>query len=157
MPGKVTLTILDHSNETSRVGFHLPDMSAANYEAVSGDGVGQSVGELRLALNPLILGNHLRRTVVSDLYLDAATLPTNGAAQRERKARFTYRDTVNARLGAFEIPTFDSETYATPGTDVLDITQTDIAAMITAVETHAVSRDGNAIEVLSGQIVGRNI
>lgn len=157
MPGKATFSILDHSNEVSSMGAYLPDITAANYEAVTGDGAGQSVGEIRLAMNPLILGNHLRRTVTSDVYADVATLPANGAAQRERKARFTYRDTVNARLGSFEVPTFDSETFATPGTDVLDLTDATLAAFVTAMETHAVSRDGNAIQIVSAQIVGRNI
>lgn len=156
MPGLVNYTILDSSNETSRVSFHLPDITAANYEGATGDGIGESVGEVRLALNPLILGNHLRRTVTSDVYVDAAVLPAAGA-MREIKARFTYRDTVNARLGSFEVPTFDAATYGTQGTDILDLTQTDLAAFVTAVETHMRSRDGNTIQIVSGEIVGRNI
>lgn len=156
MPGHVNFSILDSSGETSRVGFHLTDINAANYEGATGDNVGQSVGDLRIAMNPLILGNHLKRTVVSDVYTDAAVLPPAGA-MREIKARFTYRDTVNARLGSFEVPTFDAATYGSQGTDILDLTQAGLAAFVTAVEAAAVSRDGNAIQIVTGEVVGRNI
>lgn len=156
MPGHVNFSILDSSGETSRVGFHLNDINAANYEGTTGDLPGQFVGELRLAMNPLILGNHLKRTVVSDVYTDPATLPAPGA-MREIKARFTYRDTVNARLGSFEVPTFDSASYASQGTDVIDLTQADLAAFVSAVESSTVSRDGNGIQIVSAEVVGRNI
>lgn len=156
MPGKVNFSILDSSDEVGRVAFHLPEMTNANYEAVSGDAALESVGALRLALNPLILGNHLRRTVTSDIYIDAAVLPAPGA-MREIKALFRYRDTVNARIGTFEVPTFDAASYASQGTDVLDLTQADLAAFVTAVETHARSRDGNSIQVINAEVVGRNV
>lgn len=157
MPSKVTFSILDFSNETSTVGIWLPQLSSANFDIVSGDAVGENVGDLRVAMNGLILGNHLRRTVVGVVHNDVATLPTDASAQRERKVRIVYRDTVTTELGAIEIPTADYDALATQGTDVVDITAGAMATFVTALENNAVSRDGNAIQVVSAQLVGRNI
>lgn len=157
MSGKVTYTILDYSNETSTVTFHLGDLTAANYDARTGDGVGQSVGDIRIAMNALIAGNHLRRTVTAEQYVDTAVLPSDPTAQREIKARFTYRDTVTGELGSFELPTADLNVLAQQGTDVIDLEEVAVAAFVTAVEANAFSRDGNAIEIVSGQIVGRSL
>lgn len=157
MPSHVSFAILDHSNETSRVGFYLPLLTSANFDAVAGDDVGENVGAIRLAMNPLIIGNHLRRTVTAVVYQDVATLPTDPNAQRERKARFTYRDTVLGELGSFELPTADNSVLAQQGTDVIDLEEIAVAAFVTAVEANAVSRDGNPIQIVSAQLVGRNI
>lgn len=152
----VTYTILDNSNETSSVRFYLPELSGANFDANVDDTTG-AVGLIRLAMNSLIEGNHLRRTVTAAVYEDGATIPASGWAQREIKAQFTFRDTVTAETGTFEIPTFDAGTYAESGTDVLDLEEVGIAAFVAAVEANAVSRQGNAIEIVTGRIVGRNI
>lgn len=157
MPAKVNFSILDNSGETGRVSFWLPDVTGANYDTVAADLVGGNIGDIRLAMNPLILGNHLRRTMTSEIYTDTAVLPASGFAMREVKARFTYRDTVTAELGSFEIPTFDAGSHATAGTDVLDLTGGDLAAFVSAVEANARSRDGNAIEIVSAILVGRNV
>lgn len=152
----VTFTILDNSNETSSVRFYLPEMDNTNFEGTVNDTTG-AVGLIRLAMNALIEGNHLRRTVTAAVYEDAATLPASGWAQREIKAQFTFRDTVTAETGTFEIPTFDAGTFAESGTDVLDLEEIGLAAFVAAVEANAVSRQGNAIEIVSARIVGRNI
>ncbi len=154
---KVTFSILDKSNEVGRVGFYLPEMDGANYETVSSDLVLGNVGDIRLAMNDIILGNHLRRVVTSDIYEDSAVLPASGFAQREFKAQFTYRDTVTAETYTFEVPTFDTGTYAQDGTDVLDLSSGNLLAFKNAVEGNAVSRNGNAIEIVSARIVGRSI
>lgn len=153
----VTYSILDHSNEVGRTRVYLPEITGANFDTVAGDDALENVGAIRLAMNALILGNHLKRNVLAAVYVDAATLPASGAAQRETKAQFTYRDTVTGDTYTLEIPTFDSETFAVQGTDNLDLTNISIAAFVTALETYAVSRNGNAIQVLSGRIVGRNV
>jgi len=157
MPALVTFSILDYSNETSRVGLYLPELTPGNYDSVTGDQVGESVGDIRVAMNALIAGNHLRRTVTAVTYNDTATLPTDPNAQRERKARFVYRDTVNGELGSFELPTADNSVLAQAGTDVIDLEEVAVAAFVAVVEANAVSRDGNAIEIQSAQLVGRNI
>ena len=155
---KVTFSILDKSNEVGRVGFYLPDMDNTNYETVSSDLVLGNVGDIRLAMNDIILGNHLRRSVTSDIYEDAATLPASGFAQREFKAQFTYRDTVTAETFTFEVPTFDTGTYAQDGTDELNLADGgNLEAFKDAVEANAVSRNGNAIEIVNARIVGRSI
>lgn len=157
MTSKVNFAILDNSGETSSVGFYLPDLTPANYAATVDDSLGGVVGDIRLAMTPLILGNHLRRTVTAAVFNDGGTLPTSGFAQRELKARFSYRDTVNGELGSFEIPTADLDVLAQQGTDVIDLEELAVAAFVLVVEASCVSRDGNAIEIVSAQIVGRSL
>lgn len=155
--GKVTFTILDYSGESSTVSFYTPAITSGNYDAIVNDGVGGAVGDLRIAMNALIAGNHLRRIVNAETFNDTAVLPTDPNAQREIKARFVYRDTVNGELGSFEIPTADLTVLAQQGTDVIDLAGTEVAAFVSAFEADFRSRDGNAVEVQSGQIVGRSI
>lgn len=152
----VNFSILDYSNEVSRVGFYLPQLSAANYDAVVDDLAGGVVGDMRLAMNALIKGNHLRRQVTAEVFQDAATLPGDPYAQRELKGRFSYRDTVNGELGSFEIPTIDLDVVGQQGTDVIDLEEVAVAAFVAVVEANCVSRDGNAIEITSAEVVGRS-
>lgn len=153
---KVTFSILDYSNEVSTVGFYLPTLNAGNYAAIVGDGVGEAVGDIRIAMNALIKGNHLRRTVTAETFNDAATLPADPYAQRELKGYFEYRDTVTGELGSFELPTVDLDVVGQQGTDVIDLEEVSVAAFVAVVEAECVSRDGNPIEITSARVVGRN-
>lgn len=154
---KVTYNILDYSGETSRVGFYLPELSPANYAGIVDNTLGGSVGNLRIAMNTLITGSQLRQTVTAETFIGVATLPADPNSQREIKGRFVYRDTVNGELGSFELPTIDLGIVAQQGTDVIDLEEILVAAFVLVFEAEAVSRDGNAVEVISGQVVGRNI
>lgn len=154
---KVTFSILDYSNEVSTVGFYLGTISSANYDSVVNDGPGGAVGDIRLAMNGIISGNHLRRTVNAETFNDAAVLPTDPYSQRELKGYFEYRDTVTGEVGSFEVPTIDLDVVGQQGTDVIDLEEIAVAAFVTAVEANAVSRDGNAIEITSARVVGRSI
>lgn len=156
MPSKVTFQILDYSGETGSVGFWLPTLTAANFDANVNDTVGGAVGDLRIAMNALINGNHLQRTVNAATFKDTAVQPTDPYAQREIKGRFVIRDTVTAELGSFEIPCIDLSVVAQQGTDVIDLEEVAVAAFVAVLEADYVSRDGNPIEVVSAQIVGRS-
>lgn len=94
-------------------------------------------------------------TVVQD-EVDNLTPPASQFAQRESKWLVTYTDDVNGDIGQFEIPTADLLVLA-PGGDVADTGNAQVAAFITALNTHGVSRDGNAITVSSIRHVGRNL
>lgn len=154
MAGSITFSVLDFSNEVGRTRMYTPDLNAANIADYVNDSAGGILGDMRLALNPLIDGNHLKRQVTAVTIVDNAVTPADASAQRERKALVTYRDTVTGKLYRLEIPTF-SMVGAIPGTDVLDLTQLDWAAFVTQFETNFVSELGNAIQVVSAKHVGR--
>lgn len=155
MAGSITLSILDHSGEVGRMRLYTPDLDGTNVASYTSDTPTNALGDIRLALNPLIAGNHLQRTVTATVITDAATLPADVNAQRERKAQVSYRDTVSGKLYRFEIPTF-SMVGVNQGSDQIDLTQADWAAFVSAFEADFVSPEGNAVEVVSAKHVGRS-
>lgn len=155
MAGSWTWSILDYSNEIGRMRMHIPDLDDTNILDYTNDSVGGALGDMRIALNALTDGNHLKRQVTAVTVVDSAVLPTDPLAQRERKAVVSYRDTVTGKVYRLEIPAF-SMSGAIPGTDVLDLTDADWVAFITEFEANCVSELGNAVEVLSAKHVGRS-
>lgn len=154
MAGRVTFSILDFSNEVGRVGMWTPDLDSGNVDSYVDDAPTGFLGDMRLALNDLIDGNHLRRTVTATIISDVATLPADPDAQRERKAMVTYRDTVTGKTYRLEIPTFNME-GAQAGTDVVDTSGANWQSFITQFEANFVSELGNAVEVVNVRHVGR--
>ena len=154
MPGKITWSILDHSDEIGTFRMHIPDLDAANVDAYVDDGATGTLGQLRLAISALTLGNHLRRSVIATTIVDNAVIPADSSAQRERKAQVTYRDTVSGKRYTMEIPAFDM-TGSESGTDILDLDHVEWAAFVALFEANCVSELGNAIEVVSAKHVGR--
>lgn len=158
MPAYVTHSLIGFSGEGSSVRFYLPDVTAANYDDVAGNGVGDNVGDLRLALAAMTLLNFVRHTVTTEQYADAGTLPNDPYAQREIKLLVSYRDTVTSKLYRLEIPGPDLSALAQAGTDVVDHTSNiTAAAFVTAFEANAASVDGNPVTVEGMRIVGRRL
>ena len=155
MAGKITFAVLDYSNEVGSVQMWTPDLSSANVDTYVDDNALGALGDMRLALNDLISGNHLRRTVTATIISDTATLPADANAQRERKAQVTYRDTITGKTYRIEIPTYNM-VGAQAGTDIIDTSGAEWTEFITQFEANFVSEVGNAIEVVTVKHVGRN-
>lgn len=154
MAGQITWSILDNSNEVGRMRMYTPTLDAANIADYTNDSAGGALGDMRLALNPLIDGNHLKRQITAQTIVDSALIPADTGAQRERKALVTYRDTTTGKTYRLEIPTF-SMVGVVPGTDVLDLTNADWVAFVTQFESNFVSELGNAVQVVTAKHVGR--
>lgn len=91
-----------------------------------------------------------------------ATPPTDSQVQRERKWLVTYQDLGTFRRYQTELPCAMPKTGAgasrmITGTDKADLTHADIAAFVTAFEVFVDSPDGNGINVLEIEMVGRNL
>lgn len=147
-----TLTYVDYSDEKSSFQFNFGAITA-----VSLPGFLTQFGAFRTATNAISLG-----TLVSDQWVGDATKygnapPTNPNAQRERKFLVTYEDTTTLALYRLEIPCADLTGRMIPDTDLVDLTNTQIAAWITAFEALCRSPEGNAVVVVRMQAVGRNI
>jgi len=76
----------------------------------------------------------------------STSLPSDKFAQRTTKFRVEFTDDVNGEPGYFTIPTADLSLLAV-NSHYVDLSGTEAAALVTALETYAKSRDGNAITV----------
>lgn len=164
--GGGSFTMMDYDREKSSLGFNT-----AAITGVSLPGTLTQFGALRTAIANITLGNlsaealYVNRTKISNV---PATDPS---AQRERKWLVSYEDTteyfdapVNAipnagykSLHDMEIPTADFTVDNLPNNgDQADLTETGIAAFVTAFEAIARSPYGGAVNVVKITAVGRN-
>lgn len=154
----LTFGYIGNSGETSRSQVHVPDLTAANFDTVTGEGAAENVGEIKSALDAITLMNNTQRSIQVITGIDAASLPASAFAQREIKLFVQYVDDVTAKKYSFTVPGPDLSLIAQTGTDVVDHTSNAFAAaLVTALETYAVSPDQNAISVTGMRIVGRNV
>jgi hypothetical protein len=110
---------------------------------------------LESALETLSLGTLVSIVFSQHGITEDDTRPASGFAQREQGIRFFYEDTEGNK-GNVTLPAADLGTYAVAGQDRVDLSDTDIAAMVTWLEANALSNHGNAITVNYGVIVGRS-
>src|SRR6185503_11271843 len=148
-----TFTILDYSEDKCPVSFSFGGVTALNIA-----GFITQFGALRTALTSIITGVVQKEKWVGDDTVLSNTPPTDQNAQIELKWLLTYEGATTKKKFRQEIPTPDT-TKLVPGTDLADMTDTDIAAYVTAFETIAKSPDDDAegVNVLDMRLVGRNI
>jgi len=145
-------TYLDYSGEKSSLHFNVTALTAGNFVAVNGD-----IVDIGLAIADLTLGAFAGFRTTSEFSSSNPTPPTDPYAQRELKWLINYRDVTTGELYSMEIPAADLTDNLLAGTDKADLTSTDWAAFVTAFEAAAKSPVGNAVEVVSAFVVGRNL
>lgn len=142
----------DKSGEPTSFKIHLLDIDGTNFEAHAGailnDGIALVEGLSLLEWKDVDL--------VSEVHTGSGQNPTNPYAQRELKARFDFVD-PQGRKGSLSVPAPDMDDVAQPGTDAINLADAEVAAYVNALEIWAVSRFGEPISVVGGEIVGRNI
>lgn len=152
MPHYGTVGIRDYSDEisTTRINFGA-------VTAVSIAGLLSQWGSWKGALSNIILGVLGREQLVMDNTVIDNSSPTDTNAQIELKFLFTYEGDTSKKKFRFEVPTPDTQ-FVLPGTDIVDITATEIAAFITATEAIGRSPDSDTetITILDARLVGRN-
>lgn len=151
MPSSTNFRIVDTSGENSSFRVAGADVSSANYDAQQ-----TQVIALSDAIEGLIIGQLAERRFTSSVAFPDTVAPSDPYAQRELKWLITYSDDVTGDLQQIEVATPDLSLLV-PGSDVLDLASTEGAAFVTAFETFARSKDGNAVTVVGGRLVGRNI
>jgi hypothetical protein len=167
MPGRLGFSMLDYSREKSSFSIATGEVTA-----VSLPGLLTQVGELRTAIEGITLG------VVADESLSVFNTnlsnvpPSSPLAQVESCWLVTYEDAteffddpVNAipnegfgRLFTLTIPTAEigAAGRLAPNSDEAVLTETGMAAFVTAFENTARSPYGGAVNVISIRHVGRN-
>lgn len=145
-------TYKDYSNEKSTMKYNIGPIT-----------VGTIAGFLTQndafldAVQALSLGALVHSSWTGDSTKFTGVAPTDVNAQRERKWRVEFEDTVNLTPGSFEIPVALVTGQLLTGTDKANIATTEWAALIAAAETLVKSDDGNSINILGATLVGRNL
>lgn len=149
-----SLTFLDYSEEKSTMNFHFGPVTAVSIAGFLTD-----FGAFRTAVEAISAGALTADAWYGDRTKYSAVPPTDVNAQRERKFLVIYEDDTTLAPYRMEIPCadFSLTDVILPGTDKVDLTQTEIAAFVTAFETLCKSPEGNDVTVLQMRAVGRNI
>jgi len=155
MPVHVSVyTLLDFSGEKSTVRMYNGAITA-----VSIGGFLTAFGGMRTALEAITLGVVNQEQWIGDITLLSNTLPTNVFAQRELKWLVRYHGDTTQKKFQLEIPTADPTDRLIPGTDLADLTETNMEAFVTAFEAFARTPDDDEETVTVDEIVlvGRNL
>lgn len=151
---KASWSYRDRSDEISNVELSIPDVSAggADFDAVMADVA--ALGAAILAVTECVQAREMFNQAVDTK--DPAT-PTDVLAQRESALRIFYGDDVTGEVYHVSIPGPDWDTVdLLPNTDLADLTDEPLAALVSAIESDALSPVGNAITVLRAVQVGRH-
>jgi len=150
MPGKLNLTFVDYSSETSTVGIHIPTLTAGNFAAEAA-----LMDALVAAISDVSIGNLQKDSRHAAETKFAVGNAVNPFAQRELKWLVRCVDT-NGNAATFEIPCADLALLS-PNTDTLDVTSPEGAALVAAVNAGARSNDGEVLTFVEAVVVGRSI
>lgn len=152
MPHYGTFSVLDYSEETSSTSINFGAITA-----ISIAGFLTQWGALRTAFQNLILGTIAKEIIVMDSTPLSNTPPASPNAQNELKFQFSYEGNTSKKKYRFELPCDPSKVL--PGTDIVDLSDADVAAAVTAFETigRTPDNDQEGVTVLGVRLVGRNI
>lgn len=147
-------TIRDYSGEQSTVNVYNGAITPASLP-----GFLTQFGALKSAIDAITLGVIAKEVWVGDDTTLSSGFPSNPFAQRELKWLVRYTGQTNGGIYTVTIPTADPTGRLLPNSDFADLTQTDMAALVTAFE--AIARtplsDTENVQVLSIELVGRNL
>lgn len=151
--GRHAIQFNDYNSERSTVQVNATTLTAANFDAQYAafvsfyDAIVAITEGLRVGAN---FGNAYP--------IVAANTPASSPnAQRERKWLVRYRDGTALKDYQMELPCADLTFLDPNNREYADMSDTDVAAFVTAFEAFVISPDGNAVTVQSIQHVGRNL
>lgn len=153
MPHFLSFGIRDYSNEISRVRIFHGAITAASIA-----GYLTQVGTLRTAIAALVLGVVASESITMDSTALSNATPASPSAQRELKLQFNYEGDTTHKKFRFELATGDPAVVLA-GTDVVDLANSEVAAVITAFEAIGRSPDDDeeTVTVTDVRLVGRNL
>ena len=149
----LTFNMIDHSGEKSRTKVYLEELLG---DGSNWDDILVTEGLLRTALYLTTDMAEVGSDASVAIHTGAGTPPSTVTAQREWGIRVKYRDTVNGRYGHFTVPGPKTTFYPPTGSDVVPLDNVIFAAFITVLEAQILSRDGNAVSVVEGRLIGRS-
>ncbi len=151
---KASWSYRDRSDEISTVEITVADVSAggADFDTVMADVAALGAG--LLGVTDCIQAREMFNQAVDTK--NPAT-PTDEHAQRESALRIFYADDTTGEVYHISVPgpSWDGIDLL-PNTDLADMTDEPLAALIVAIEANGLSPVGNAITVLRAVQVGRH-
>lgn len=149
---------IDASGEVNSFGLYTPVLDATNIaEYTDSLTPAALLADLLTAVDAVTLSERYStsQSALAEQVFDGS-LPAQ-PAQNELRLLIKYNDTVEPVLkGRIEIPGVDAAVVGSSGTDEVDLSGTEMAALVTQIEAFAVSKIGNPISVYEARIVGRN-
>ena len=149
---QLSYTFRDYANESSTVGVHITPVTAANFDAME-----TSKASLLAAIEGVSLGNYIKGQAVVSIDKESPEPSANPQAQRELKWHVRGMDTVTYDLWGIEIPCADTSLLDPVNQDRMVIGSGAGATLVAEIEATALSKAGNAVEVLEVVLVGRNL
>lgn len=152
--GKASWSYRDESDEISNVELTVADVSAggADFDTVMAD-----VAALGAALLNVSGCVQAREVFIQTVDAKDPSTPNNDFAHRESALRIFYADDVTGEVYHVSVPGPEwDDIIQHPNTDLADLTDEPVAALVAALEANALSPVGNAISVLRAVHVGRN-
>jgi hypothetical protein len=147
-----SFTYRDFSEEDTTFSIHFGPITALTIAAFL-----TQFGAFRTATNAILKGTLQKDEWTGDATRYSAAAPTDPDAQRERKFLVFYEGTTSFSQYNFEMGTADLTLtdVLIPGTDEVDLTQTEIAAWVTAFEALGKTPYQEAVNVTEIQAVGK--
>lgn len=151
---KASWSYRDNSDEISTVELTIADVSAGGADF---DAVMASVAALGGALFAATACVQAREMFLQAVDTKDPSTPTDVEAIRESALRIFYADDVTGEVYHISMPGPEWDTIdKIPNTDLADMTDEPLAALVAAIEANALSPVGNAISVLRCVQVGRH-
>lgn len=138
---KLNLTLQDRDDEASTVSVHATELTAGNFATQMG--LADSFVAAVLAVTLMVESKDSR---IASENLFPYVLPTNPYAQRGIKWLVRCRDT-NGNSVTFHIPGANLGLAGILVGENMDLTSTEGAALVNAIEAYVKSNDGEAITV----------
>lgn len=152
----LTIAYIGHSGEKSAVSLPIPTLTAANVESYTDGGLSTAFDALKDAVDAITLMNYIRHTATAQIAAVPEVIPASVEAQREKGLLVLMADT-GGHKSRVVIPGPDFSLLAQPETDKVLLTGTEMAALVTAIETYCVDPvTGLALTVYGARLVGRN-
>jgi hypothetical protein len=151
---KVTVGMVDHSAEPTKVSFHIPMLEDDNFADLFAPTTG-AVDLCEIAIESLSDCNTTSTHSSITNNTDAGQAPATVTAQRETAIRFSYVDTVTGASGHFDVPGPKVALYPATGTDNIDLGNVTVAAAVLVFEANMCSPAGNPINITRATFVGR--
>lgn len=155
--GTFTRTLLDRSAERSTVQINIPVLTGANISDFDWSVNTTLLGALAAALDAITMCNPVRGQVALAPVEDDYVKPANAFAQREIKLLVEYQDEVTKKRYHLAIPGPDWENIEGSDGNYINPLAAKWVAFKAAMEAFALSPDGNAVTVITGRLVGRNL
>lgn len=150
---KVQYGWIDNSNERTRTQIYVEDFDPTGIDMTAKI---TAINSLRTAMEVLTMLNETKVTAQVVAHSATPTPPASVLAQREHGLRFTCTDNVTGKFYRFDLPGVDESAYRTAGTDVCDLSNSDIDDFVQAYNGVGMSPDGNLGTIVSARFYGKN-